>query len=81
MNIGVLALQGAFQKHLDILKELNISTTNVRYASDFKKIDALIIPGGESTTLSKLIISRKLLNPMRKHSMVFRIRCQLRSPH
>ena len=64
MNIGVLALQGAFQKHIDVLKKLNISTTNVRYATDFKKIDALIIPGGESSTLSKLIISQKLLNPM-----------------
>ena len=64
MNIGVLALQGAFQKHIDVLKKLNISTTNVRYAADFKKIDALIIPGGESTTLSKLIVNQKLLNPM-----------------
>ena len=49
----------------NILKKLNISTTNVRYEKDFKKIDALIIPGGESTVLSKLIISQKLLNPMK----------------
>tara|TARA_B100001146_G_C16038130_1_gene372363 strand:- start:2 stop:592 length:591 start_codon:yes stop_codon:yes gene_type:complete len=65
LNIGVLGLQGAFQKHINILKKLNVSTTKVRYSTDFKKIDALIIPGGESTTLSRLIIDQKLLNPMR----------------
>ena len=60
MIIGVLALQGAFQKHIDMLNRLKVSTEKVRYSSDFTDIDALIIPGGESTTLSKLIINENL---------------------
>ena len=62
MNIGVLALQGGFQKHIDILNRMKVSSQKVKYKNDFKKVDALIIPGGESTTLSKLIINHRLLN-------------------
>ena len=60
MIIGVLALQGAFQKHIDMLNCMQISTKKVRYSADFSKIDALIIPGGESTTLSNLIVNENL---------------------
>ena len=62
MIIGVLALQGAFQKHIDMLNHLQVSTKKVRYYSDFTDIDALIIPGGESTTLSNLIVNENLFN-------------------
>jgi len=55
MTIGVLAMQGAFVEHLNALKKLNIDTKIVRYASDFDSIDGIIIPGGESTVIGKLI--------------------------
>ena len=64
MKVGVLALQGAFQKHIDMLDEINISSKKVRYKNDFSNIDGLIIPGGESTTLSKLIVEQNLKSVM-----------------
>ena len=54
-NIGVLALQGSFLKHEKILKTLNVNTIQIRKPEQLKNCDALIIPGGESTTLIKLI--------------------------
>ena len=55
MNIGVLALQGGYQRHVEILTSLSIETTKIRYSKDFLNIDGLIIPGGESTTMTKLM--------------------------
>jgi len=51
LTIGVLALQGAFSKHIEMLKTLNVQTIEVRIPEDLDKCDALIIPGGESTTI------------------------------
>ena len=55
MKIGVLAMQGAYREHIKILKSLGIEAIDVRYEEDIDNIDGLIIPGGESTTMGKLI--------------------------
>jgi pyridoxal 5'-phosphate synthase pdxT subunit len=55
MLVGVLALQGAFREHMNVLKKLNVETVEVRLVTDLEGIDALIIPGGESTTITKLM--------------------------
>ena len=55
LKIGVLALQGDFERHLYQLFTLGISGREVRSSDDLKELDGLIIPGGESTTISKLI--------------------------
>ena len=55
MLIGVLALQGAFREHIAALKKLNIETKEIRNKNDIDGIDGLIIPGGESTAIGKLL--------------------------
>ena len=55
MKIGVLSLQGDYQNHINRLRELSIDSKKVRYPNDLDLLDALIIPGGESTTISNLI--------------------------
>ena len=55
MKIGILALQGDFNKHCLILEKLDLEPTLVRYPSDLNRISGLIIPGGESTTMTKLM--------------------------
>ena len=54
MKIGVLALQGAFAEHINMLKQINIETVEVRRSDQFDDLAGLIIPGGESTTMLKL---------------------------
>ena len=66
MQIGVLAIQGGFQKHEDSLKNLNVLPIEVRYKEQLKNCDALIIPGGESTTISKLLIKYNLVEAIKK---------------
>lgn len=56
MIVGVLALQGAFREHALMLKKCGIRPIEVRLPSQLDEIDALIIPGGESTTITKLMI-------------------------
>jgi pyridoxal 5'-phosphate synthase pdxT subunit len=51
MNIGVLALQGAFQEHLDTLRAIGVDGVRVREPADLEGISGLILPGGESTTM------------------------------
>ena len=55
MKIGVLALQGAFKEHLDTLAAIGVEGVVVRLPEDLDGISGLIIPGGESTTMRKLI--------------------------
>lgn len=55
MKIGVLAMQGAYAEHISILKNLEVDTVEIRNKEDLKDIEGLIIPGGESTTMGKLI--------------------------
>ncbi len=63
--VGVLALQGAFQKHIDMLHALGVSAHTVRYPHELDDCSALIIPGGESTTISLLIQKNGLYQPIR----------------
>jgi 5'-phosphate synthase pdxT subunit len=65
MKIGVLAAQGAFTEHIVALQRLEIEATAVRLPGDLDGIDGLIIPGGESTTISKLINDFSLAGPMK----------------
>lgn len=55
MLIGVLALQGAFEEHIHSLQSLGVSSREVRTPADLEGVHALIIPGGESTTIGKLL--------------------------
>jgi 5'-phosphate synthase pdxT subunit len=63
-TIGVLALQGAFAAHLDLLSSLDVVGRPVRLPSDLEGLDGLILPGGESTTMSNLLRSYDLLGPL-----------------
>ncbi len=65
LTIGVLALQGAFAEHIATLRRLGARTREVRLASDLDGLDGLIIPGGESTTIGKLLDQFGLLEPLR----------------
>ena len=60
MKVGVLALQGAFARHLQVLGALGAATTEVRTPDDLFEVDALVLPGGESTTMSMLLDSSGL---------------------
>lgn len=60
MNFGVLALQGDFREHIQALARLGITATEIRSVEALQEIDALIIPGGESTTMSLLAKSTGL---------------------
>ena len=65
MKIGVLALQGAFIEHINILRELGVEAVEVRLPEDLQGLDGLIIPGGESTTIGKLADTFDLTEPLR----------------
>ena len=60
MRIGVLALQGAFAEHIAVLKHLEVDTRPVRLPHQMVGLDGLIIPGGESTTMTGLMLSYNL---------------------
>ena len=64
MTIGVLALQGAFARHIDACERLGAPAREVRVAGDLDQVDALILPGGESTTMSRLLESQGLFSPI-----------------
>ncbi len=64
-QIGVLALQGDFEEHLAMLRRLGAQTRQVRLAHDLDGLDGLIIPGGESTTISRLAEAYGLVQPLR----------------
>jgi len=66
MKIGVLALQGAFIEHINILRELGVEAVEVRLPEDLEGLDGLIIPGGESTTIGKLADTFALTGPLRE---------------
>ncbi|TET32517.1 MAG: pyridoxal 5'-phosphate synthase glutaminase subunit PdxT [Anaerolineales bacterium] len=65
MKVGVLALQGDFAEHLSFLRRLGAEGVEVRLPSHLDDVDALIIPGGESTTIGKLALAFELLKPLR----------------
>jgi 5'-phosphate synthase pdxT subunit len=64
MKIGVLALQGAFAEHIAVLRRLEVETVPVRLPHQLVGLDGLIIPGGESTTITSLMLSYNLRTEM-----------------
>jgi 5'-phosphate synthase pdxT subunit len=66
VTVGVLALQGDFAEHEAILRRLGVDTREVRLPSDLDGLDALIIPGGESTTIARLMDMYGLIAPLRE---------------
>jgi len=69
MKIGVLALQGAFIEHINILHSLGVDAVEVRLPHDLDGLDGLIIPGGESTTIGKLAVMYGLMEPLHRFAM------------
>jgi 5'-phosphate synthase pdxT subunit len=63
-RVGVLALQGAFAAHARALAELGADTYEVRTPADLAAVDALVLPGGESTTMSRLLTTSGLFDPL-----------------
>ncbi len=66
MKIGVLALQGAFIEHEQMLRRLGVEAVEVRLPKDLDGVDGVIIPGGESTTIGKLAVQYNLIEPLRE---------------
>jgi pyridoxal 5'-phosphate synthase pdxT subunit len=66
MKIGVLTLQGDFRKHMDMIHASGADSLPVRSAKDLGKISGLIMPGGESTTIGKLLCRFELDSPLKK---------------
>ena len=65
--VGVLALQGDFEAHAETLHALGAEAREVRTVGEMERLDALVIPGGESTTMGKLIASAGLEPALRAH--------------
>lgn len=65
MLIGVLALQGAFREHAVALEKAGATAIKIRRRRQLEGLGALVIPGGESTTIGKLMVSYHLLEPVR----------------
>ncbi|MFM7068947.1 MAG: pyridoxal 5'-phosphate synthase glutaminase subunit PdxT [Actinomycetes bacterium] len=65
MKVGVLALQGAFAAHSSMLSSIDVACTEVRTADQLADLDALVLPGGESTTMSMLAERTGILEPLR----------------
>jgi 5'-phosphate synthase pdxT subunit len=63
-RVGVLALQGAFALHGRALARLGVDAVEVRTPADLASVDALVLPGGESTTMSKLLEAMDLFDPL-----------------
>ena len=66
MVIGVLEMQGAYEEHINILQDLDVSPVEIRNKNDLQNIDGIIIPGGESTTMGKLIRTLDIYNDLKE---------------
>jgi 5'-phosphate synthase pdxT subunit len=65
-KVGVLALQGAFREHCRALADVGVEPVEVRHAAELAGLEGLVIPGGESTTMSKLMVAYGLEAPIRE---------------
>ena len=65
VRVGVLAVQGAFHAHAEVLRDLGVDTVEVRQPMNLEGLDAIVLPGGESSTMSKLLISTGLWHPLK----------------
>ena len=63
-RIGVLALQGAVDLHVHALERLGVEAIEVRRAEHLSRVDGMILPGGESSTISKLLVINELFDPL-----------------
>jgi 5'-phosphate synthase pdxT subunit len=63
-TVGVLALQGAVALHVRALERLGATAVEVRTPAELDRVDALVVPGGESTTMSKLLVANELFDPL-----------------
>jgi len=68
-KIGILALQGDFEAHAKALSRAGAEPVEVRSAEDLRNVDGLVIPGGESTTMWKLLEEEALLEPLRQFGL------------
>ncbi|MCX6006031.1 MAG: pyridoxal 5'-phosphate synthase glutaminase subunit PdxT [Chloroflexi bacterium] len=66
MIIGILALQGDFIEHIHMLEKLGVKTAEIRKPGELDQVQGLIIPGGESTTMMKLMHSFGLIDPIKQ---------------
>jgi 5'-phosphate synthase pdxT subunit len=66
MRVGVLALQGTFVEHIAILQRLGVEAPPIRLPHELDTLDGLIIPGGESTTMLRLMESFELIQPAKE---------------
>ena len=67
LTIGILALQGAFIEHQRVLTSLNVQTVQIRQLADFTdSLDGIILPGGESTVMGRLLNDLNLFQPIKK---------------
>lgn len=66
VKVGVLALQGGFSAHLDRLRNLGVEAESVRLPVELEGLDGLILPGGESTTMSNLLRAFEFVEPLRR---------------
>ena len=64
VQVGVLALQGAFAAHSDCLRSIGVQSIEVRTPEQLSSVDALLMPGGESSTMSQLLESSGLFDPI-----------------
>lgn len=64
-TVGVLALQGDFEEHCAMLVSLGVEAREIRKPGQLAGLDALIVPGGESTTIARLILSNNFQEPLR----------------
>jgi 5'-phosphate synthase pdxT subunit len=69
MTVGILALQGDFREHEEVLRRIGVPTVQVRLPKHLQQVDRLIIPGGESTTIGKLLTIYDLLEPIRARAL------------
>lgn len=64
--IGVLAIQGAVREHIGLLESAGAQAIAIRHASDISTVSGIVLPGGESTTISKLAVIDGLMDPLRE---------------
>ena len=65
-DVGVLALQGDVREHIHLLKDIGASPAPVRTREELERVDALVIPGGESTTIGFMLAEHELIEPLKK---------------
>ena len=68
-TVGVLALQGAVTEHIQMLERSGVKGVAIKYPADLDEIDGLIIPGGESTAISRLIQQNGLYEPIQRFAL------------